>query len=71
MLLVGAAGAAALGGITWGPVLPGAALLGLLALVGGQLVLEQVFGFDSSLSVVVNFVGGIVFIALLIREPRQ
>ncbi|MGY1770185.1 iron chelate uptake ABC transporter family permease subunit [Blastococcus sp. SYSU D00813] len=52
-------------------VLPGAALLAVLALVGGQLVLEQVFGFDSSLSIVINFVGGIVFIALLIREPRQ
>ena len=52
-------------------VLPGAALLALLALAGGQLVLEQVLGFDSSLSIVVNFVGGIVFIALLIREPRQ
>ncbi|MGY1841414.1 MULTISPECIES: iron chelate uptake ABC transporter family permease subunit [unclassified Modestobacter] len=52
-------------------VLPGAALLALLALVGGQLVLEQVFGFNSALSIVINFVGGIVFIALLIREPRQ
>ena len=52
-------------------VLPGAALLALLALAGGQLVLEQVFGFNSSLSIVVNFVGGIVFIALLVREPRQ
>jgi iron complex transport system permease protein len=52
-------------------VLPGAALLALLALVGGQLVLEQVFGFDSALSIVINFVGGIVFIALLVREPRQ
>ena len=52
-------------------VLPGAALLALLALAGGQTVLEQVFGFNSSLSIVVNFVGGIVFIALLIREPRQ
>jgi iron complex transport system permease protein len=52
-------------------VLPGAALLAVLALAGGQLVLEQVFGFDSSLSIVINFVGGIVFIALLIREPRQ
>lgn len=52
-------------------VLPGAALLAVVALVGGQLVLEQVFGFDSSLSIVINFVGGIVFIALLIREPRQ
>ena len=52
-------------------VLPGAALLALIALAGGQTVLEQVFGFNSSLSIVVNFVGGIVFIALLIREPRQ
>jgi iron complex transport system permease protein len=33
-------------------------------------VLEEGFGFTTSLSVVVNFVGGIVFIALLLREPR-
>ena len=52
-------------------VLPGAALLAVLALAGGQLVLEQVLGFNSALSVVINFVGGIVFIALLVREPRQ
>jgi iron complex transport system permease protein len=52
-------------------VLPGAALLAVLALAGGQLVLEQVFGFNSALSIVINFVGGIVFIALLLREPRQ
>jgi iron complex transport system permease protein len=52
-------------------VLPGATLLAVLALVGGQLVLEQVFGFNSALSIVINFVGGIVFIALLVREPRQ
>ncbi|MGY1718134.1 MULTISPECIES: iron chelate uptake ABC transporter family permease subunit [unclassified Blastococcus] len=52
-------------------VLPGAALLAVLALVGGQLVLERVFGFNSALSIVINFVGGIVFIALLVREPRQ
>jgi iron complex transport system permease protein len=50
--------------------IPGAGLLAVLALVGGQLVLEQVFGFNSSLSIVINFVGGIVFIALLTREPR-
>ena len=52
-------------------VLPGAALLAVIALAGGQLVLEQVFGFNSALSIVINFVGGIVFIALLVREPRQ
>jgi iron complex transport system permease protein len=50
--------------------IPGAALLAAIALVGGQLVLEQLFGFNSSLSIVINFVGGIVFIALLTREPR-
>lgn len=52
-------------------VLPGATMLAVLALVGGQLVLERVFGFNSSLSIVINFLGGIVFIALLMREPRQ
>ncbi|SNS60097.1 iron complex transport system permease protein [Geodermatophilus pulveris] len=52
-------------------VLPGAALLALLALAGGQTVLEQVLGLNSSLSIVVGLVGGIVFIALLVREPRQ
>jgi iron complex transport system permease protein len=52
-------------------VLPGAALLAVLALVGGQLVLEQLFGFNSSLSIVINFVGGIVFIALLLRKQNQ
>jgi iron complex transport system permease protein len=52
-------------------VLPGAGLLAVIALVGGQLVLERVFGFTSALSIVINFVGGIVFIALLVREPRQ
>jgi iron complex transport system permease protein len=51
--------------------IPGASLLAVIALVGGQLVLEQVFGFTSALSIVINFVGGIVFIALLVREPRQ
>ena len=50
--------------------IPGASLLAVIALVGGQVVLEQVFGFDTSLSIVINFVGGIVFIALLTREPR-
>jgi iron complex transport system permease protein len=50
--------------------IPAAGLLAVIALVGGQLVLEQVLGFTSSLSIVINFVGGIVFIALLTREPR-
>ncbi|WP_309124443.1 iron chelate uptake ABC transporter family permease subunit [Arthrobacter sp.] len=48
-------------------VLALAVLLGAIALIGGQLVLERVFGFDTALSIVIEFVGGIVFIALLLK----
>lgn len=48
-------------------VLPAAVLLGVIALVGGQLILEQIFAFDTALSIVIEFVGGIVFIVLLLK----
>jgi iron complex transport system permease protein len=48
-------------------VLPLAVLLGVIALVGGQLVLEQVFEFDTALSIVIEFTGGLVFLALLLK----
>ncbi|GAA1344825.1 iron chelate uptake ABC transporter family permease subunit [Saccharothrix algeriensis] len=52
-------------------VVPASALLSVVALVGGQLVLERVFGLDTALSVIINFVGGVYFIALLIREAKR
>nr|WP_245443895.1 iron chelate uptake ABC transporter family permease subunit [Microvirga sp. KLBC 81] len=48
-------------------VLPIAVLLAVICLVGGQLILERVLAFDTALSIVIEFVGGIVFLALLIR----
>ncbi|MGW0061861.1 iron chelate uptake ABC transporter family permease subunit [Streptosporangium sandarakinum] len=54
-----------------GTVLPAAALLAVTVLVGGQLVLERVFTMDTALSVIINFAGGVYFIALLIRESRR
>jgi iron complex transport system permease protein len=51
-------------------VLPASALLAVIALVGGQLLLEHVFGLNTSLSIIINFVGGVYFIGLLIRESR-
>lgn len=48
-------------------VLPAAAILAVVALVGGQVLLERVFMFDTSLSVIIEFVGGLVFIWLLMR----
>lgn len=49
---------------------PAAMLIAVITLVGGQFILEQVFALNTALSVIINFVGGIYFIALLIRESR-
>lgn len=50
-----------------GVLLPVAALSAIIALVGGQMLLEQLFQFDTSLSIIIEFVGGITFIVLLLR----
>lgn len=52
-------------------VLPVAALLSIITLVGAQAVLEHLFGMGTVLSVIIEFVGGIVFIVLLLRNGRQ
>ncbi|NKX52750.1 iron chelate uptake ABC transporter family permease subunit, partial [Arthrobacter deserti] len=39
-------------------LLPAVCLLGAVALIGGQLVLEKVFGFDTALSILIEFAGG-------------
>lgn len=52
-------------------VLPMAGLLGVLLLVGGQAILEQVFGLGTVLSVIIEFVGGIVFIWLVVRKVSR
>lgn len=46
----------------------GGALLALVALVGGQFLVEQVFSLNTTLSVVIEFVGGIYFVAKIIQE---
>lgn len=53
------------------PVLCAGVLLALIALVGGQFILEQLFQFNTNLRVIIEFIGGIIFIALLLRKgPR-
>jgi iron complex transport system permease protein len=52
-------------------VLPAAVLLGVLCLVGGQVVLERVLGLNSSISVVVELLGGIAFLVLLLRGAAR
>ena len=48
-------------------VLPAAALLALIGLVGGQAVLEHAFGYDTALAVIIEFAGGLVFLTLILR----
>ncbi len=48
----------------------GAGLISVIALVGGQWMVERVFSFSTTLSVIINFVGGIYFIYLLLKESR-
>lgn len=51
--------------------LPAATLIAIIALVGGQTVMERVFGFDTALSVIIEFTGGLAFMLLLYRNLNR
>ncbi len=52
-------------------LLTGSIVISVIALVGGQWVVERIFTFNSTLSVIINFIGGIYFIYLLLKESRS
>lgn len=52
-------------------MLPVAALLAILLLVGGQLILERLFAFGTALSIIIEFAGGIAFIVLVLRSGAR
>ncbi|MDV2684617.1 iron chelate uptake ABC transporter family permease subunit [Alkalihalophilus lindianensis] len=45
--------------------------ISIIALVGGQLIVERIFSFATPLSVIVNFVGGVYFLYLLLKESKK
>ncbi|WP_203334137.1 iron chelate uptake ABC transporter family permease subunit [Planococcus beigongshangi] len=51
-------------------LLTGSIVISIIALVGGQWVVERLFTFNTTLSVIINFIGGVYFIYLLLRESR-
>ncbi|MEM7533191.1 MAG: iron chelate uptake ABC transporter family permease subunit [Chloroflexota bacterium] len=53
-----------------GYLIPAAMLMSVIALVGGQLLLERVFEFNTTIGVIINFVGGVYFLYLLLKEAR-
>ena len=50
--------------------IPAAAMTGALILVAGQTVFERLLGLQSTLAVIVEFLGGLVFLALVLRRQR-
>ncbi|MDO5642961.1 MAG: iron chelate uptake ABC transporter family permease subunit [Paracoccus sp. (in: a-proteobacteria)] len=52
-------------------LIPAAVLLAVICLVGGQLLLERVFSFNTALSIIVEFLGGLVFIFLVLRGAAR
>ncbi|VDG96620.1 Iron-uptake system permease protein FeuC [Lysinibacillus sphaericus] len=52
-------------------LIAGASVMSIIALVGGQWIVERVFTFSTTLSVIINFVGGAYFIYLLLKESRS
>ena len=52
-------------------LISGAIVMSIIALVGGQWVVERIFTFSTTLSVIINFIGGMYFIYLLLKESRS
>ena len=52
-------------------IIPTCVAVTTVALVGGQFLVSRVFNFSTTLSIIINFVGGIYFIYLLLRENKS
>ena len=52
-------------------LLPGAVLVAILVLAGGQMLLQHALGGASSLGIVIEFAGGLVFLLLLLSKVRR
>ena len=51
-------------------MLIGSSLISIVALVSGQVLVERLFTFNTTISIIINFIGGIYFIYLLLRESK-
>ncbi|MGD9807173.1 MAG: iron chelate uptake ABC transporter family permease subunit [Deferribacterales bacterium] len=54
-----------------GYVIACASGISVIAIVGGQFIIERVFYFNVTVSIVINFVGGVYFMYLLNRESEK
>ena len=52
-------------------ILPASILIAVICLVGGQTLMERVFSFGTALSIIIEFLGGLVFIGLILRGAAR
>lgn len=52
-------------------IITGSILISIVALVGGQFIVERILNFSTTVSIIINFIGGIYFIYILIKEGRK
>lgn len=52
-------------------IILGAVFISIIALLGGQFIVDKVFSFQTTIGVIINFVGGIYFIYLLLKENKS
>lgn len=52
-------------------LIAGSALIGIVALCGGQFVVEHVLNFSTTVGVIINFVGGLYFFYMLLRGKSE
>lgn len=52
-------------------LITGSVLISIIALIGGQWIVQSVFTFSTTLSVIINFIGGVYFIYLLLKESKS
>ncbi|MTH95605.1 iron ABC transporter permease [Roseibium sp. RKSG952] len=53
-----------------GPIFVSASLISIIVLVGGQAVFERVLGMAATLGIVIEFLGGLVFLLLILKKVR-
>lgn len=46
-------------------------LISILALLVGQFVVERILNYNSTVSIIINFIGGVYFIYLLLKESKE
>ncbi|BAD40587.1 iron chelate uptake ABC transporter family permease subunit [Symbiobacterium thermophilum] len=51
-----------------GPLIAAAVAVGVVFLVGAQLIMERVLAYSTPVSVIVNFIGGMYFLYLVLKE---